>query len=434
MDWNGLVNILLDNVGNLPAYYFVSKPVVQQIGSSEVALRILSAAAGAAGLWFAYKIGETAGGKTGAIAGLWFWVFHPMTIWYARDAKEYTFTLFFAAGTLLFFLAIKKARQPFYYLACMIWMAIGLLSHFFFFVFSSGLLLFLISEIRLRPKRFRLWTLMFLGSLVPLGVWLSLIFSKPEPSLGSGWISPVALLDIPLTLWNLVSGYGGAVTFPSTIFGLVVSGTIFLAILNRGFGISPARLFIFSILAPIIGVYIVSLRRPIYVDRYFIVLLPIFTFLFAQGAALIKEKFDTLKIRRFHSLSFILLILITGAFSAGSALSAPAYEKESWGDLAADVTERGGSRPSLWFSDQASLIPFSYYYQGQFNPIQSETPPVCEDSCWWVLRQPFTPTHAFTQSVNPDRRGWLPALEGSCRTIAREDYETGLHLWRVECD
>jgi hypothetical protein len=89
---------------------------------------------------------------------------------------------------------------------------------------------------------------------------------------------------------------------------------------------------------------------------------------------------------------------------------------------------------SIWLMEPEPQLPMSFYRSITLDEIVSEDPPRCAEPCWWVLRQPYTPTHAFTQSVDSPDRPWIPEIPAGCILLDQWDSPTGIALWQVRCD
>jgi hypothetical protein len=311
--------------------------------------------------------------------------------------------------------------------------ALGLLTHYFFFVLVAALLVLAAVDLRRAPVFFRRWTILVLLALIPLALWLAWFFSTGSPSLGIGWIRPPVLGDIPLTLWNLASGYGGIGDPTSTLLGLTL-------VIIVGFGLAGAarpvalRFALAGILLPIIGVWVISQRRPVYVDRYFVVVLPFVVALVALGvAALARRVSPSGEQRAAWGLAAGVACLVV--VSAGLTVhSAEKFTKEDWRGLAAFLQSRGASIDSLFLSEPEITLPLSYYFAPE---MMSETPrllPGCGESCWWVLRQPYTATHALTQSVKEASRATLPTMPKGCKGLPSWVSAPGVAAWELTCD
>jgi hypothetical protein len=124
--------------------------------------------------------------------------------------------------------------------------------------------------------------------MIPMTIWLAWFFSTGSPSLGIGWIRPPLVGDVPLTVWNLASGYGGVFDAPSAFLGLSVFAVIGFGLAGSARG-DGTRLLLVGIFLPVLAVWVISQRRPVYVDRYFVVLLPFVAALAALGASTIAR-------------------------------------------------------------------------------------------------------------------------------------------------
>jgi hypothetical protein len=260
-------------------------------------------------------------------------------------------------------------------------------------------------------------------------MWLVWFFSTGSTSLGIGWIRVPVLADIPLTLWNLASGFGGIGDAPSTLLGLilVIVVGIGLAGAGRSLGI---RLILAGILLPIAGVWLISQRRPVYVDRYFVVVLPFLVGLVALGTGALSRRWAAR--RAIWGAAAVGAVLV--ALSAGLTVhSSQKFSKEDWRGLAAFLLTQEGEAGSLSFSEPEITLPLSYYF-GQALPLPvAGLIPDCGDACWWVLRQPYTATHAFTQSVAESGRASSPPLPDGCERTEGWDSPTGVEAWGLSC-
>jgi mannosyltransferase len=434
--WSGLLATLRLDASNLPLHYLLIKPVLAAFGNSESSLRLVSVVAGLAGILLAAAIGANAGGRAGAFASAWFWAFNPMQVWYSQDGRTYALTSALAAAAVLGFTVItRRGGKPAWGLGAMA-LTLGLMSHYYFVLVAGALVMLALSEVRSNPSVFRRWTLLTLASGVPLSIWLAWILSQPNPRIGIGWITPPMIGDLAGTLWNLASGYGGGLSLPSFLSGAFVAALLAIAVLG-GEGRSRARLALgLGILLPVASVWVVSQRRPVYVDRYFIVLLPFAAWGVAAGAGVAwKALTARLPVPRQTAIAVTTtaVLLVVGMVAGWQVHTDPKYAKEDWRGLAAALASRAGPDPTLWLSDPQSVLPLRYYYPAPFRTMGDSTPPVCASPCWWVLRQPYTATHAFSQAVSMPGRSWLPILPAGCGILDRWDSPTGVGLWRVAC-
>lgn len=109
------------------------------------------------------------------------------------------------------------------------------------------------------------------------------------------------------------------------------------------------------------------------------------------------------------------------------------YAREDWRGLTAYLGGKVESNPRIWFSDHESFVPFLYYLQSEIQVLDYIEPPTCQSPCWWIIRQPYTATHAFAQAISVPERPWLPEIPEECQVINRWESPTGLALWKVQC-
>ncbi len=431
LEWGDLLQAARVDAVNPPLYYVFVKLLA--LSGSEVALRFPSVLAHLGGIAGAAYLGYLLGGRPGAIAAGWVWAAHPMTLWAARDARPYALTAALAVLAVGLFLRLRHAwSRPFAFLTGFV-VALGLLTHYFFFVLVAALLALAAVDLRRSPAFFRRWTALALLAMVPLAIWLLWFFSTGSPSLGIGWIRAPVLGDIPLTLWNLASGFGGIADPPSTLLGLVLVLIVGIGLAGaaRGLGL---RFALVGLLLPIIGVWLISQRRPVYVDRYFVVVLPFVVALVALGVDSLARRISRGGTRK---VVWVLAAVAAGlvVLSAGLTVhTAPKFSKEDWRGLSAFLKSQAADVDALSLSEPEIALPLGYYFAPE---MMSEIPrllPGCGESCWWVLRQPYTATHALTQSVKEASRDQQMAPPEGCAPTDSWMSQTGVGSMRIDCD
>ncbi len=430
-----LDTVRLDGV-NPPVYYLAVKPFLLFFGELEVALRILSALAGVLAVLVAWRLGDRVGGSVGGFAAGWFWAFHPMAIWFSRDARPYALAALLALVLLDLYLASRKNPSLSVWVGAFVVMALGQLTHYFFFLLGGVLVLISISQLREAPRLFRGWALTTLAAFLPLAGWIAWYFYQPNPSLGIGWIQQPVLMDPLLTLWNLVSGYGGVFTPATLLLGLVTLILSGFALVSEQEYKLARRVLVLALLLPVIAVWVLSQRRPVYIDRYFIVLLPFVSLLVAMGARAAIDRLAPYLLAgpdAYLPVGVLLVMLAFGNWLGWQVHLEPAYRNEDWRGLVATLTEGDGDPLPIWFSEPEASIPFQYYFRGELATLAGPEPPACESPCWWVMRQPYTATHAFSQAVTMASRPWEPVLPAACIGIPMGERSAGLLLWQISC-
>jgi mannosyltransferase len=416
-----------------PLYYLLEKGIIGFLGDSEGVMRSFSVAVELISIPLAIWLGWQISGSVGGLISGWFWAFNPFTIWFAQEARPYALAAMLSLAALV---VLQKMRtdptRPTILLAGLI-LTLGLLTHFFYFLVVGILILMTLLRFRQSPALFRYWTVISLIAMIPLLLWVIWFFLLPRPMLSIGWITAPILIDLPLTIWNFLSGYAGGFSLPSTLFGAIVGSLLVIGLVAGKDAASNRQLFCLGILFPVLLTWLVSFRRPIYVDRYYIVLLPFLIPILASGGKYAYHYLSRFLRPPLTAILFIFILLFSGLYNAWQVHSDIKYAREDWRGLAAYLSEQPPSSVPFWFLHAEIVAPFEYYYHEPYKTISAGTPPACKEACWWVLRQPYTPTHAFTEAITIPERPWKPQLAPGCQILAHWDSPTGLAIWKIVC-
>lgn len=419
-----------------PLYFLLEKIVVGLSGTSESGLRLLSALAHLFGLFFIARLGKRVGGIAGMLAGAWFWAFTPMTIVFSRDARPYALMAMLSAACLYFFTTAQENSGSRTLWLAGLCLGMGLITHYFFLLLFGVTLLVIFANLRRRRIFFRRWVLIVMLAILPLLAWLIWFLALENPSFGIGWIESPTWIDLPLTFWNLLSGYAGLNSFPNLLFGSITLGMVLVGLLDRNSRRFAAQWLGLGLLLPVAGIWLVSMFRPVYIDRYFLVLLPIVALLVSVGASRVWMLFCQYKEGSKRTALMVLFLLIfaaSGFYSGWQVHVDPKFLNEDWRGLAAYLAEEKQDVPQIWFKDPEAIPSFEYYYSGDYVVIPNEKILTCQTPCWWIIRQPYTATHAFTQSITDPFRPWKPEIPSGCQLLDAWESDTQLALWQVQC-
>lgn len=433
MDWASLLqSVRIDGV-NPPLYYLLTKVVAGSNPSDEAHLRLLSAGMHLLAVATAWSVGRRMGGNVGGLVTAAFWAVHPMSLWFALDARPYALTAGLSWLSLLLFLLMEGQDDFNLRLVLLGGLVVGagLLSHYFFLVFCVGLTLLAILKIRSKPTLFRSWTLSFLLGFIPLGLWLAWYLTQPSPSLGIGWIVAPDLVDLPLTAWNLLSGYGGSTALFTGLFGAANLLILLTGADRRAFEILGT-----AFVPAIIGVWLLSQWRPVYVDRYFMILLPLLGIAIGRASAQVVHTFTErqwLQFGRHWGLLFAAAYAVLSLTVAVTMLISDHYRKEDYRGLVQQLGERPRSGEVLWLSEAELTLPMRLYAPEEWRQVIVTGEGDCGGHCYWLLRQPYTETHALSGAVTDADRPWLPAIPAECRQAQSWQGHGGVALWSLQC-
>ncbi|MFX0146064.1 MAG: glycosyltransferase family 39 protein [Candidatus Hodarchaeota archaeon] len=437
LPWDDLAQALRE-IGVHPPLYFTALKIISSFfGDSEFGLRIFSVVVDLASILVVMQIGRTVGGRPGLIAAGWFWAFHPMMIWYAREARPYALAIFFSVCTVYAYLMLQKRESRGFEFLAFIALSLGMLTHYFVWLVGFVLVLKALTEMRQDPLIFRRWAFIFIVASIPVAMWLIWYFQLPSPSLGIAWISEPAIQDPLITLWNLLSGFGGATSVSTSIFGIAVTAIITFAFLSKESRSLARNLLLLGVILPLVGIWFVSQRRPVYMDRYFSVFLPFIVALVGLGSRKIWSNLQ-LNSQRFSKAAptiLILLILLIIGFIAGFQIHAShTYAKEDWRTLAVVLIDTGVSQQPLWLTDKEAMTALEYYLGDHYEYLEYASSSQCYGSCWWILRRSYTATHAFSQAVVSPGRVDEIQIPNGCSVERYWKDELGLELWQVNCE
>ena len=431
--WSQMLAALRADGVHPPIYYLLEKILSGILGSNEGGLRTFSVAVDLVSILLAIWLGWLCNGPLGGLVSGWFWAFNPFTLWYAQEARPYAFATMLSLAALILFRKMKTNPSRSTMLITVLVLALGLLTHFFFFLVIGALILLALLQIRQSPAHFRNWTVLCLVAMIPLLLWVVWFFMQPKPMFSIGWITVPILADLPLTVWNFLSGYAGLFSLPSTLFG-VITGLLLIVGLVAGESAKDNRqLFLAGIILPLFLTWLVSLRRPVYMDRYYIILLPFLIPSLACGGEQALRVITGFRPAFLAWAVVVCILLGSGLFNAWRVHSDIKYAREDWQGLATYLYQESPARSPFWFLHSEMIVPFEYYYREPYRLLAVGSPPACTEPCWWIYRQPYTPTHAFTQSITIAERPWKPELPPLCQLLKRWDSPTGIVALKIVC-
>jgi len=316
-------------------------------------------------------------------------------------------------------------------------LALGMLTHYFVWLVGFILTLIALSEFKEKPFIFRSWALLFILACIPISSWIIWYLQLPNPSLGIAWIAQPIVQDILLTLWNLLSGFGGAFSIATALFGVFTAGLIVAACFTKEKRRLVRNILLIGVVLPLLGIWLVSQRRPVYMDRYFSVLLPFMVLLVSIGGGQLWNRLE-LHLQRLSYQALIkflpLLALMIGLYAGFQIYQNRSYTKENWRALAEQLIRTSVSKQPVWLTD-AEAIPALRYYLGEgYKHLELAASEECQDSCWWILRRPYTATHAFSSAVLSSAHINDIRTPDGCSTELYWKDGAGLELWDVSCE
>ncbi len=339
----------------------------------EAPIRALSALFGAAAIPPMYMLARQVGGHWAGLIAAGLLTINPFHIWHSQDAKMYSLlVLMTLASTLLYIRAIERNTLP-------LWAGYVLSTWIMLTTHSMGVLVLLAqlvttptlfkSKIQNPKSKIRLvrwgWAmLLILGPLFPIA-WLRIAALVTDTVNVGGWYAPAGLHDIfgavlvsfAVNRADPLRELTGAITMAAlALLGcwrLVITLRTHInkdeqpqeernpksKIQNPKSGV--ALLVIALWLLPILGLWLVTLRVPLFQARYLIMALPAYLILAAAGLMWLRRLQPLLV-----AVPVALLVLTTGVALAGVNYSSQP-QKEDWRGAMAYLRDHARLRDAI---------------------------------------------------------------------------------------
>jgi uncharacterized membrane protein len=272
---------------NGPLYFLLLRYWIALTGKSEFAIRFFSLLFGILTVPLVYALGrKLLSWQIGIFASILV-AFSPYLVWYSQEAKMYALITFSTSLSVYLYLrALDEGGWRF-------WLGYVVATSFCFY---SHLLTALII-----PFEIVLFFLLWHRYRVRLRSWLLSIGLLTLPYL------PIAIWEIPLFLSAFQTGHRfyplGVIlsilflAFSSGIIGpwgpLPLALFVFLLLAGvflRGKGWEGVFVLLLYLFIPILVLYLISLRVPIFTDRYLIFLAPAFYLLLSRGLSEVGRR------------------------------------------------------------------------------------------------------------------------------------------------
>lgn len=367
-----------------PPLHYVLTSFALHFGEGEAQLRLVSALASLAIVWLVYRFSRLYAPRTESTMAAALVALSPYQVMYAQEARTYmTVAAWMTLATYLFARAVWHGRArlwPFYALAlaaAFYTQTIGLLA-----AGAHGALILLSTEGR---RHWRGFALALGGSALLYAPWLVASLQQAGHLPQSHWYVPApdvrgtfqvlrAILVSPLPL---VSDVPGAPGLGRWLPGPLAQGLLLLApllplavalpaLLARDARGASLRLAAAAVLLPLIAVFVVSLRSPLWLPRYFVFTTPFIAVLAAHGVMRVRPAFVRAALAA--------LLLAIGTF--GLWRYQATFTKEPWREATAFIARTAGKPPLAADAGRgaALLVPFDddalrYYVRRHAAPL-----------------------------------------------------------------
>lgn len=381
--------MLVRNTSNQTPFYYMVLHAYPT--GSDFALRSFSALLGVLGvvgmIWAVDRLYRSPWLALGA--GLLL-ALNPYHIWLSRTARVYAMIFVLALiASYAFLRLLAGERRRTHWIVFVLASMAGYVSHYF----MAGLALaqYIVFGFLLRRKRalFRRWIVAQTIAVIPLLLYM-LHASKPAP--GRGWIPEPALQDLLLTLSAMTIGTGDSIPLlavPGLLAALagLGAGLVYAA---RHYRSEPDLWYWFWLVVGTLAlVFTISwLVHPLYVDRYFVIILPALIVLMLRGWRWLAGPR-----RPFLVAGAVALVALTGAAITLDVFRAGDHYKEDWRGVAEYVAADFQPGDGVLADYPAEVIAFKRYFQ------QAELPPYA----WYDADDPLT----ISLFAEPVTRVWV---------------------------
>ncbi len=377
-----------------PPLFYLLQTAARGWAGSEFGLRLPSALAGSAAtplLFFLADrwIGRRAAWLAGLLAAL-----SPFGVWHSQDARMYAMLATANVACLLAFDSLLARPARVVKMLFVLAHAAAYSLHYFALMLPLIEMLFLTITLRTTGRRLRLWTALQVASAIPLLAWVAALAGREASIFGIGWIREPQPIDLVLTLTNLTLSYA---EFPSAWYwiGAVLCAALLVVGAVSQWPTAHRRwLTLLWVLVPILLTYGLSLRRPVYMDRFLIGSSMGLLLLIAAGASALPRRLSTLA-----------GVALVGAFllGLGRMWLSPCCVKEQWRE-AAQVLRAAGADEAIAVRVLQIAVPFQYYEPGPspLRPVEANRVVTAIDDIareaagtWLVYWNPSSDPHAL---------------------------------------
>ena len=352
---------------NGPLYYLLLRPWLAVAGDSEFALRFFSLFWGVLAVPLTYAVGRRWLATPTAVLASLLTALSPYLVWYSQEGKMYALLL--ALTLLSMYLYIQALERGGF------WCWLG-------HVITTSLILYVH---------------VLAAIIVPLQALLFMLWWPRYRARWRGWLVAMAALTLPylpLAWWEiptLLSGFATGHEFVPLlpmlntmllafaqglwpvynclaigVFAfLLLAGSILPEENHRQDGWRVATTCLLGFFFPVISVYLISLKMPLFLDRYLIWIAPAFYLLAAQGVMKIGH--------RIRPLAMILLIVIVVINVRGLWWQAHNPIKSDFRAAAAYVRQHRNPDELIIFHISYIRPTFEYYY-GDSSPYADGIP------------------------------------------------------------
>ena len=336
---------------NPPLYYLLLYGWMQVAGSSEAAMRSLSAIFFLGTLYVSWRfmIDLLAVPRRRAALYLILIAINPMLSYYAVEARMYSLLAFLAAASYYAYLA----RQPGLYIAST---TAALYTHYFMFLVIACQIAGAILTGRFAELRRRLFVLAV--PLLLLTPWVVTTMWLKEDFGSEFWVEPVAWKFGVHLVTSIYTGHDAVYGFlerPERWLFALCLGPLVLWCLWAGYRWVGRRSIVANTalwaLLPPLAIFALSFAKPVFVPRYLIFSAVGLLLLFIAGLERLRPPARTAA-----------LVVLGGLAIHYQVLQAHRHSKGIFRETIAEISRQAGPQDLLYVARELEFFPAQYYF------------------------------------------------------------------------
>lgn len=385
MDPAGLLHLLATAEPHPPFYYGFLSAWYPLVGTTEFALRFPTVIANVLTIGLLIKVAERFAWRTAGLVGAAILAVNPYQIWYSQEARMYTVVALFGLGAVYCALQALRSGARRYLIGYVGFMALALYTHYYAMFLCVFVNVLIFSGV-IFDRRTRLTVTEWIRAQVVVALlflpWLAfasriaLDYNRAAP----GDVNLLGNLRESLVTYSVGTSVPVDQAFPVALGFLAV---IFLGLvaIRRGGGDFPAwfhELFATGyLLMPMLIGLLVSLIRPMFLPRYFMVSAPAFYLLLGLGL--------TSVFRRAWPLGIVLSIglVATQAYSLDNYFFNPQYDKSEFSKAVTYVEQHTRPGDAIILDGWSQDTQFWYYHLVRaHDPTPGYSLPVAGPDGW----------------------------------------------------
>jgi len=379
-----------------PPFYYSLLHYWLVFGSSEGAIRSLSALAGTLTVPLVYSIGRSLFNRATGLGAALLLALSPFHLWYSQETRMYALLALLTTCSIYCMLELLRGKGWPAWIGYVLTTSLSLYTHYyaFFIVLFQNLFM---AYLCLTDPRWRRtlggWISAQAAVSVCFAPWLPVLFRQVSQG-GGGWVArSLGKPSIDVLVHTAMAYIIGMTrhwypSLPRRVAYLLFGACGALAFLGvRRNESSQVRLsntqalfFVVAYLVVPLGTaWTLSQWKPMYAMRYLLPFLPAFLLLVVRGTMAV----------RWPRVRWGLVVLLALTQIVGVFINVREAQNPDWRSTAAYVVERAEPGDVVMFSPGWNVKPFDYYAQGAVDVYGDVPVPLPEEGLEEVLAEPL---------------------------------------------